>query len=66
MVAPLNSVLAGSLAGDISVLLDVGQAAALVIGAAVSIASAILHLLYAARFRERHEPLESNQPGLRD
>jgi len=58
VVAALNSVLAGALASDISVLLNALASVAFIVGAAVSIASAILHVTYAGRFRERHASVE--------
>lgn len=61
VVAALNSVLAGALASDVAVLLHFGAAAAVGLGAAVSIAAAILHVMHAARFRERHGPLENER-----
>jgi hypothetical protein len=51
VVAALNSILAGSLASDVCALFGAGLAADLVIGVAVSLVSATLHLRYAARFR---------------
>jgi hypothetical protein len=57
VVAALNSVLAGALASDVSVLLHLGAVVALGLGVGVSVAAAILHVTYAARFRQRHGPL---------
>jgi hypothetical protein len=58
VVAALNSMLAGALAGDVSALvggsLYVNAAAA----GALSIISAVLHVLYAGNFRRTHEPSE--------
>lgn len=59
VVAALNSALAGSLIGDACVLLSWRPLIVAVSGAAVSIASAALHLSYAARFRERHPSTET-------
>jgi hypothetical protein len=56
VVAALNSVLAGALAGDVAVLFGGGRTFAIAIGAAISLVSAALHVLYAARYRERHAP----------
>jgi hypothetical protein len=56
VVATLNSVLAGSLAGDISALLGGGMLRDALIGAAISMVSGWMHVRYAARFRERHVP----------
>jgi hypothetical protein len=56
VVAALNSVLAGSLAGTVSALFGGGRALDVSIGVAVSLASAVLHVQYAARFRQRHAP----------
>ena len=60
VLAALNSVLAGALASDFAALLGVGRALEIAIGAAVSLVSAALHVLYAARFRRRHAPTEVN------
>jgi hypothetical protein len=57
VVAALNSVLAGALASDIAALLNSEVALAAIIGAAVSIASAVLHVRLAARFRAKHRSL---------
>jgi hypothetical protein len=56
VVAALNSILAGSLAGDLGALLGAGAGLAVAIGAGVSLVSAVLHVKYAARFRQRHAP----------
>jgi len=56
VVAALNSVLAGALVSDLGALFGGVQALDLAIGAAVSIVSAVLHVLYAARYRKRHAP----------
>lgn len=56
VVAALNSVLAGALAGDLGVLVGTGPALGTTIGAVVSILSAILHVRYAAGFRRSHAP----------
>ena len=56
VVAALNSVLAGSLASDVAALLNGGILVDAIIGAAVSLASAVLHVRLAARFREKQRP----------
>jgi type III secretory pathway component EscS len=61
-VAALNSVLAGSLASAVSALLGGGRALDVSIGVAVSLASAVLHVQYAARFRQSHAP-STRAPG---
>jgi hypothetical protein len=58
VVAALNSVLAGALASDVAALFSAGLAVDVVLGAVVSIVSAVLHIQYAAHFRARH-PLPS-------
>jgi len=59
VVATLNSVLAGSLASDGCALLHQTLLVVILAGAAVSIASALLHVSYAARFRERQRPMDT-------
>jgi hypothetical protein len=59
VVAALNSLLAGALAAGLGSLLGLSPVAAVVLGAAVSIASGVAHLKYAARFREEDPPPES-------
>lgn len=54
VVAALNSVLAGTLASDLGALVGLGLTPTLAIGACVSLVSAVLHVLYASRFRRRH------------
>jgi type III secretory pathway component EscS len=56
VVAALNSLLAGSLAGDVGALFGAGAALNVAIGAGVSLVSAALHVRYAARFRQSHDP----------
>jgi hypothetical protein len=56
VVAALNSVLAGALAGDVGALAGAGPLLATAIGAGVSLVSALLHVRYAARFRRSHAP----------
>jgi hypothetical protein len=56
VVAALNSVLAGSLASDVGALVGARLVPSLVVGAGVSLVSAILHVRYAARFRQHHVP----------
>jgi hypothetical protein len=53
VVAALNSVLAGSLACDVSALVDAPLSMNLAIGAGISLVSAVMHVGYAARFRQR-------------
>lgn len=55
VVATLNSLLAGSIASDLSALFAARLVISLTIGAAVSIVSGALHVRYAARFRRRHD-----------
>jgi hypothetical protein len=57
VVAALNSVLAGSLVGDLGILFGGGLLLNVAAGVIVSLVSAGLHVLYAARFRRRHAPL---------
>jgi hypothetical protein len=59
-VATLNSVLAGAIFGDISALLGRSIGLSVLIGALVSILSGMLHVGYAARFRQRHTPPSSS------
>lgn len=59
-VATLNSVLAGAIAGDISALLGRSTLFSVLVGGVVSIVSGIVHVRYAARFRERHSPTSSS------
>jgi hypothetical protein len=54
VVAALDSILAGSLASDLGGLFNAGLALDLILGAAVSLGSAALHVRYAARFRRSH------------
>jgi len=56
VVAALNSILAGALAGDLGALIGTGALMNAGIGAGVSLVSAALHVRYAARFRRRHPP----------
>ena len=56
VVAALNSALAGAWISDACVLLNWRPLIIAISGAAVSIASAVIHVMYAARFRERHPP----------
>jgi hypothetical protein len=56
VVAALNSVLAGSLAADVSALLGAGLIVAVSVGAVVSLVSAVSHVRYASRFRRRRVP----------
>ncbi len=56
VVAALNSVLSGSLASDAGALLGAGPIIDVVGGVAVSLVSATLHVWYAARFRQQHDP----------
>jgi hypothetical protein len=54
VVAALDSILAGSLASDLGGLFNAGLVLYLLLGAAVSLVSAALHVRYAARFRRSH------------
>ena len=56
VVAALNSVLGGALASDVSALAGGGVAPSAMIGAAVSLVSAVLHVRYASHFRRRRAP----------
>jgi len=56
VVAALNSALAGSLASDLGALVGGDPVLVVALGIAVSLASAVLHVQYAARFRETHDP----------
>jgi len=53
VVAALNSVLAGSLASGVGAIFAGGLTLDVAVGVAVSLVSAVLHVRYAARFRER-------------
>jgi hypothetical protein len=63
VVATLNSVLAGSIVGGVAALLGQDLTFAAAIGAAMSIVSSMLHVRYAARFRERHPPSANGLRG---
>jgi hypothetical protein len=54
VVAALNSVLAGALASDLGALFGARLAIDVTLGAIVSFVSAVLHVRYAAQFRENH------------
>ena len=56
VVAALDSVLAGTLASDLGALVGLALTPALAIGTCVALVSAVLHVLYASRFRRRHVP----------
>jgi len=56
VVAALNSVLAGALATDICVLAGGSVLLDGVVGVVMSLVSAVVHVRYAARFRERRTP----------
>jgi hypothetical protein len=56
VVAALNSVLAGSLAADVSALAGGGLPLAISIGVVISLVSAVSHVRYASRFRRRRLP----------
>jgi hypothetical protein len=56
VVAALNSILAGSLASAVGALAGGELMLDLVVGAALSLVSATLHVRYAARYRQRHAP----------
>jgi hypothetical protein len=55
-IATLNSVLAGAIGGDIGELVGASTLVSALVGAASSIVSGVLHLRYAARYRQRHDP----------
>lgn len=54
VVATLNSALAGALVMDIAALANVSLTWDIVVAVVVSLLSAVAHVRYAARFRERH------------
>jgi len=56
VVAALNSVLAGSLTSDLGALFGGGPLFDVAAGIVVSLVSGALHVMYAARFRQRHAP----------
>lgn len=56
VVAALNSILVGALASVLGALLGGAIVLKAIIGTVVSLVSAVLHVRYAARFRERHAP----------
>jgi hypothetical protein len=56
VAAALNSVIAGAVASDLAALFNVDVAVDVSLGVVISLVSAILHVRYAARFRERHPP----------
>jgi len=56
VVAALNSVAAGSFTSDIAALAGTTFGIVALVGAAVSLVSAVAHVRYAARFRRRHAP----------
>jgi len=56
VIATLNSVLAGSLAAALVAFFSAGPILAASIGAVVSIVCGVLHVRYAARYRQRHVP----------
>lgn len=58
VVAALNSVLVGALASDLSALAGGSLLLDLVLGAGLSLSSAVLHVQHAARFRRRHAPTQ--------
>jgi hypothetical protein len=53
VVAALDSVLAGAIATDVGALCKLGLAPTLAIGATISVVSAVVHVMYAARVRRR-------------
>jgi hypothetical protein len=55
-IATLNSLLAGALASDLSILLGLSTAWSVSIAAIASIVSGWTHVKYAARFRQKHTP----------
>jgi len=56
VIAALDSVLAGALASDLVALAGIRLATIAIVGAVVSLISAVVHVRYAARFRRRHAP----------
>ena len=56
VVAALNSVLVGALVSDLGALLRASPAILVSTGATISVVSAVVHVRYAARFRETHSP----------
>jgi type III secretory pathway component EscS len=63
VVAALNSVLTGALVSDLAALAGAAPALGTTTGAGVSLLSAILHVRYAARFRRRHAPAQTEGNG---
>jgi len=67
VVAALNSIVAGALVSDVAALVGATPTTDAVIGAALSVVSALLHVRYAARFRARHATAAAtarSSPGL--
>jgi hypothetical protein len=62
VVAALNSIVAGALASDLGALSGAGMAVDAILGVAVSLVSAVVHVRYAARFRESHPPSSNPAP----
>jgi len=56
VIAALNSILAGSFAGDVAALCGSGLATIVISGVSVSLVSAVAHVRYASRFRRKHPP----------
>ena len=56
VVAALNSVLAGALASGLGALFGLSTIVYASVGAGLSIVSGVIHVRYAARFRQRHVP----------
>ena len=65
VVAALDSALAGALASDLAALVGLGLVAVAVIGALVSLASAVAHVRYGARYRRSHGPTFDASPRAR-
>jgi hypothetical protein len=56
VVAALDSALAGALASALTALAGLGLVFVASVGAVVSLVSAVLHVRYAARYRQAHAP----------
>lgn len=56
VVAALDSALAGALASALTALAGLGLVIVASVGAVVSLVSAVLHVRYAARYRQAHAP----------
>ena len=58
VVAALDSLLAGTLAAGVAAQVGARTAVFALVGAAVSVVSAVMHVRGAARFRRRHDPVQ--------